>query len=154
MAVLVAIGIFASGCGAASGTSGANAASAPTTSSQPGGLDLTGIAPGSPAAAGEQLFATTGCTSCHMIGGVGVHIGPDLSRAGTLNKSSTYAGALPVPVPGVTGPTYRGEAWFILHTQCPACATPGSGMPAFTTFSATQYQELASFLAGLGVTFK
>ncbi len=139
---------------AAAGTSGATASAGSATTAQPGGLNLTGITDGSPAAAGEQIFATAGCQSCHMIHGVGGQVGPDLSVVGTLGKTATYAGALPVHVSGVSGPTYRGANWFILHTQCPTCATPGSAMPPFASFTPAQYQELAAFLGGLGVTFK
>jgi hypothetical protein len=57
-------------------------------------------------------------------------------------------------VPGGTGPVYSGKNWFVLHTECPSCATPGSAMPAFTNFTAQQYLELATFLNGLGVTEK
>jgi hypothetical protein len=89
-----------------------------------------------------------------MVKGVGGQVGPNLTAIGTQHKSSTYNGKLPVPVPGVTGPTYSGEDWFILHTQCPSCATPGSPMPPFANFTPVQYQELATFLNGLGVTYK
>ncbi len=117
-------------------------------------ITFTGITPGSAAAAGETLFLTEGCTSCHMVKGVGGQIGPNLTDIGAAGKSSTYSGTLPVPVPGVTGPNYSGANWFILHTQCPTCATPGSAMPPFANFTAVQYQQLATFLSGLGVTYK
>lgn len=115
---------------------------------------LTGITPGSPAAAGESIFQSAGCMSCHMIKGQGGAGGPDLSAVGTLGKTATYNGTLPIPVPGVTGPVYSGKSWFVLHTECPSCATPGSAMPAFTNFTPQQYLELATFLNGLGVTEK
>ncbi len=117
-------------------------------------ITFTGITPGSAAAAGETLFLTQGCTSCHMVKGVGGQVGPNLTTTGTKSKSSTYPGKLPVAVPGVSGPTYTGENWYILHTQCPTCATPGSTMPAFANFTAAEYQQLATFLAGLGTTYK
>lgn len=134
MVMIGALVVVAAGCG---GTS-----------------SLTGITAGSPAAAGQSLFESAGCTSCHMIKGQGGVGGPDLSAAGTLNKTTTYGGTLPVQVPGVTGPVYSGENWFILHTECPRCATSGSAMPAFRNFTPQQYLALATFLNGLGVTEK
>ena len=89
-----------------------------------------------------------------MVKGVGGQVGPNLTAVGTKSKSANYSGKLPVPVPGVTGPNYTGENWFILHTQCPTCATPGSTMPPFANFTAAEYQQLATFLAGLGTTYK
>ena len=89
-----------------------------------------------------------------MIKGVGVGVGPNLTDVGTLHKTTTYTGTLPVPVPGVTGPVYTGIDWFVLHTQCPSCAHSGSPMPPFTSFTPQQYIELATFLNGLGVTYK
>ena len=60
--MVAAIALVATGCG--------------------GTIKLTGIKPGSPAAAGQSLFESAGCTSCHMIegqGGVG-GLGPDHRR--------------------------------------------------------------------------
>lgn len=119
-----------------------------------GAVTFTGITPGSAAAAGQTIFETSGCTSCHMIKGAGGQVGPNLTNVGTLGKTSTYAGTIPVKVPGVKGPVYSGENWFVLHTECPTCATPGSAMPAFANFTAQQYQQLATFLNGLGTTYK
>jgi menaquinol-cytochrome c reductase cytochrome b/c subunit len=117
-------------------------------------ITFTGITPGSAAAAGEAVYLANGCASCHMVKGVGGQVGPNLTNVGTLGKSSTYTGTLPVKVPGVKGPTYSGESWFVLHTQCPTCATPGSGMPAFASLTPVDYQNLATFLNGLGTTYK
>jgi menaquinol-cytochrome c reductase cytochrome b/c subunit len=117
-------------------------------------IPFTGITPGSAAAAGETVYLTEGCTSCHMVKGVGGQVGPNLTTIGTAGKSATYSGKLPVPVPGATGPTYSGANWFVLHTECPTCAKPGSAMPAFASLSATDLQNLATFLNGLGTTYK
>jgi cbb3-type cytochrome oxidase cytochrome c subunit len=137
-AALISVGcvaaIVASGCG--------------------GSSKLTGITPGSPEATGHALFISAGCMQCQSINGEGGSLGPDLTHVGTLNKTSTYTGALPVSVSGVSGPVYRGKDWFVLHTECPTCATPGSAMPSFASFTAQQYLALAGFLSGLGVTEK
>jgi menaquinol-cytochrome c reductase cytochrome b/c subunit len=118
------------------------------------GITFTGITPGSPAAAGLAVYQANGCTSCHMVKGVGGQVGPNLTNVGTLGKQATYAGKPPVAVPGVTGPTYKGEDWFVLHTECPTCATPGSAMPAFASLSPVELKNLAVFLNGLGTTYK
>ncbi len=117
-------------------------------------LTFTGITPGSAAAAGQAVFMDNGCTSCHMVKGVGGQVGPNLTTVGTKTFSATYSGKLPVPVPGVKGPTYTGTGWYVLHTQCPICAKPGSGMPAFASLTPTEYANLATFLNGLGTTYK
>jgi menaquinol-cytochrome c reductase cytochrome b/c subunit len=115
-------------------------------------LTFTNMTPAS--TAGLAVFEANGCTSCHMVKGVGGQVGPNLTNVGTKNLSATYTGKLPVAVPGVKGPTYSGPAWYVLHTQCPTCATPGSAMPAFASLSATEYSNLATFLNGLGTTYK
>jgi menaquinol-cytochrome c reductase cytochrome b/c subunit len=117
-------------------------------------LTFTGITPGSAAAAGQTVFMENGCTSCHMVKGVGGQVGPNLTTVGTKTFSATYSGKLPVPVPGVKGPTYSGESWYVLHTQCPTCAKPGSSMPAFASLTPKEYADLATFLSGLGTTYK
>jgi cytochrome c oxidase cbb3-type subunit III len=38
---------------------------------------------------GEKLFASTGCTTCHMVHGAGGVLGPDLSRVGEA-RSGAY----------------------------------------------------------------
>ena len=74
--------------------------------------------------------------SCHMIHGVGGQVGPDLSAGRWQDRN------------------LRGSVARPCSTQCPTCATPGSAMPPFASFTPAQYQELAAFLGGLGVTFK
>ena len=98
-----------------------------------GATTFTGITPGSAAAAGQTVYETSGCSSCHMLKGAGGQVAPNLTNIGTKNL---------------------GVAWFIKHTKCPSCVTPGSAMPPFANFTNTQYQQLATFLNGLGTTYK
>ncbi len=115
---------------------------------------LSGLIAGSPAAAGETLFFTSGCTACHMVKGVGGQVGPNLTKIGLHTRSARYSGRLPVPVPGVTGPIYRGQDWYILKLECPMCVTPNAPMPPFANFTPQQYEDLSAFLAGLGTKYK
>ena len=91
------------------------------------GLPLSGLESNEVALAGSQLFVANGCTSCHAVGGVGAPgPGPDLSNVGG------------------DGP----EAYISLIK-----AGPGA-MPAFTTFTDEQYEQLGVFLDGLGTEFR
>jgi menaquinol-cytochrome c reductase cytochrome b/c subunit len=92
------------------------------------GLGLTGL--DADAEAGEALFLANGCTSCHAIGGVGAPgPGPNLSNEGSQgHPPEFYEGFLKDP--------------------------PGNVMPNFTTFTPEQYQQLGTFLSGLGTKYK
>jgi mono/diheme cytochrome c family protein len=82
------------------------------------------------AKAGEALFLANGCTSCHQIAGVGAPgPGPNLTDEGAKgNPPEFYEGFLKDP--------------------------PGGVMPSFTTFTPEQYNELGTFLSGLGTEYK
>ena len=82
------------------------------------------------AKAGEALFLANGCTSCHNIAGVGAPgPGPNLTDEGTKgHPPEFYEGFLKDP--------------------------PGNVMPNFTTFTPQQYEELGTFLSGLGTEYK
>ncbi|HEY7195951.1 MAG TPA: c-type cytochrome [Gaiellaceae bacterium] len=86
-----------------------------------------GFADNEKAVAGARLFAESGCMNCHTYLGAGSsNLGaPDLSEEGTKG---------------------RGIQFQINHLKCPSCVNPGSPMPAFTTFTDQQYEELATFL--------
>jgi menaquinol-cytochrome c reductase cytochrome b/c subunit len=92
------------------------------------GLGLTGL--DADAEAGEALFLANGCTSCHAVAGVGAPgPGPDLSNEGSRgNPPEFYEGFLKDP--------------------------PGNVMPNFTTFTPEQYQQIGTFLSGLGTKYK
>jgi mono/diheme cytochrome c family protein len=76
---------------------------------------------------GAELFADSGCMSCHTYLGSGSsNLGaPDLTDVGTKNLGVTFQ---------------------IEHLKCPSCVTPGSPMPSFAAFSDAQLHDLAVFL--------
>jgi menaquinol-cytochrome c reductase cytochrome b/c subunit len=79
------------------------------------------------ALAGANLFAESGCTSCHTYLGTGSsNLGaPDLSDEGSKNKGTQFQ---------------------IQHLECPSCVTPGSPMPAFKALGQDNLRKLAVFL--------
>ena len=86
------------------------------------------------AVAGEGLFRGNGCLSCHAIGSQGAAgPGPNLTNEASKN---------------------RGKEWQIAHLKNPSSQTPGSSMPAFTGFSDEEYDQIATFLEGLGTKYK
>ena len=91
------------------------------------GLGLTGL--DAEAEAGEALFLANGCTACHNVKGVGAPgPGPNLTSEGTRgHPPEFYEGFLKDP--------------------------PGNVMPNFTTFTPEQYQQLGTFLSGLGTKY-
>ena len=86
------------------------------------------------ATAGGGLVLENGCLSCHAIGAAGAAgPGPDLTNEASKN---------------------RGKQWQIDHLKDPASQTPGSSMPAFAGFSDEEYDQIATFLEGLGTKYK
>lgn len=94
------------------------------------GLPLSGLESDAAAQAGADLFLANGCTACHNVAGVGAPgPGPNLTNLGSKgNDAAFYEGLLKDP--------------------------PGNVMPSFTTFTPEQYQQLGTFLAGLGTKYK
>jgi mono/diheme cytochrome c family protein len=91
-------------------------------------LPLSGLDP--EAEAGMQLFLANGCTSCHNVAGVGAPgPGPNLTNEGTKGQPPEfYEGFLKDP--------------------------PGGVMPAFEGFTPEEYQQIGTFLSGLGTKYK
>src|SRR3954451_7976329 len=79
------------------------------------------------AVAGANIFAVSGCTTCHTYLGVGSsNLGaPDLSAEGSKHK---------------------GIAFQIAHLRCPSCVNKGSPMPVFAALGAANLNKLAHFL--------
>jgi menaquinol-cytochrome c reductase cytochrome b/c subunit len=79
------------------------------------------------AVAGAELFAVSGCTTCHTYLGVGgSQLGaPDLSAEGAKKK---------------------GIAFQIAHLKCPSCVNKGSPMPVFAPLGDANLRKLAVFL--------
>lgn len=76
---------------------------------------------------GATLFATAGCTACH------VYLGAGSSNLGAPNLTSE----------GLRG---RGVQWQIRHLRCPSCVIPGSPMPKFALLGNARLHNLAVFL--------
>jgi menaquinol-cytochrome c reductase cytochrome b/c subunit len=93
-------------------------------------LQLSGLEEDPAAQAGSELFVANGCTSCHMVAGVGAPgPGPNLSNEGSRgHPPEFYEGFLKDP--------------------------PGNIMPNFTGFTPEQYMQLGTFLSGLGTKYK
>jgi len=93
------------------------------------GLPLTGLDSDPVAQAGSELWLAN-CTACHMIKGVGQPgPGPELTNVGTKNIISAD----------------NAEEWL---------QNPPGAMPAFASFTPQQYEELGTFLGGLGTEYK
>lgn len=104
-------------------------------SEAPGGtvsntLPLSGLESDPVAQAGADLFLASGCTSCHMIKGVGATgPGPDLTNEGGKGKLT---------------PT----------TAKQFLTNPPAGMLAFPSFTDEQYTQMGTFIDGLGTKYK
>lgn len=85
------------------------------------------------AEAGYKLFQDNACLSCHKLGGSGGVLGPDLSNEGSKA---------------------HGVQWHIDHLKNPQAVSPGSAMPAYAGFTDEEYQNLGTFLDGLGTKWK
>jgi len=104
----------------------------PSGTVDPAAIELEGL--DEAGEAGLALYAANGCSACHMIKGEGAPgPGPNLTDESSRN---------------------RGIEWQIEHLQEPASRTPGSSMPAFPNFTDQEYQDLATFLEGLGDTYE
>ena len=76
---------------------------------------------------GEALFKSLGCSACHMIGGVGGRVGPDLTREGGR----------------------RDREWIKEQIINPKSHDPKSVMPGFARLSKQDVQALVDYIAGL-----
>jgi hypothetical protein len=93
------------------------------------GLQLSGLESDAAALAGSELWVAN-CTSCHMIGSVGQPgPGPNLTDVGTKNVIAA-------------------------DTAEQFLKNPPPGMPAFANFTPEEYQQLGTFLSGLGTKYK
>jgi menaquinol-cytochrome c reductase cytochrome b/c subunit len=86
-----------------------------------------GFAGNKEAIAGANLFAESGCVSCHTYLGTGSsNLGaPDLTEEGAKGK---------------------GVQFQIDHLKCPSCVNPGSPMPVFASLGEERLHQLAAFL--------
>jgi mono/diheme cytochrome c family protein len=93
----------------------------------PGWAKKEGFAGNKEAVAGANVFAVSGCTTCHTYLGVGSsNLGaPDLTSEGSKNKGIQFQ---------------------IEHLKCPSCVTKGSPMPVFASLREDNLRKLAVFL--------
>jgi mono/diheme cytochrome c family protein len=79
------------------------------------------------AVAGASVFASAGCTACHIYAGSGhSNLGaPELTSYGRL---------------------HTGKAFDIRLLRCPACVEEGSQMPRFDSLGDKRLRQLAVFL--------
>ena len=76
---------------------------------------------------GEAIFKAQGCSACHMLGGVGGTIGPDLTKVGSR----------------------RSKEWIEDQIKNPKSHNPNSIMPSFAKLSEKDREDLADYLSGL-----
>jgi nitric oxide reductase subunit C len=76
---------------------------------------------------GAALFQTNGCAACHLIGGVGGTVGPDLTRVGARQT----------------------KEWIEEQLRDPKSHKPDSIMPSFAKLPAADIANLADYLSGL-----
>ncbi len=79
------------------------------------------------AAPGEAVFRAEGCSACHTLGGVGGHVGPDLSHVGAR----------------------RSKQWIEAQLQNPKSHDPNSIMPSFGKLPAKDMADLVDYLAAM-----
>jgi len=91
-----------------------------------GGADPPKLSP--QASAGKDLVARLGCQGCHKIDGKGGTVGPDLSNEGGKGKS---------------------DAWLAKQIRDPRAHDPSTMMPAFSSISGKQVDELVAYLQTL-----
>jgi menaquinol-cytochrome c reductase cytochrome b/c subunit len=93
----------------------------------PGWAKQEGFAGNKDAIAGANLFAESGCTTCHTYLGIGSsNLGaPDLTEEGAKKKGIQFQ---------------------IDHLECPSCVNKGSPMPVFAPLGKENLRKLAIFL--------
>lgn len=76
---------------------------------------------------GETVFKASGCSACHMIGGVGGKIGPDLTMVGKRHD----------------------KEWIEEQLKDPKAHNPNSIMPSYAKLSEKDREDIADYLSGL-----
>jgi nitric oxide reductase subunit C len=76
---------------------------------------------------GEAVFKSQGCSACHMIGGVGGTVGPDLTKVGSR----------------------KDKEWIEEQLRNPKTHNPNSIMPSYAKLPEKDRQDLADYLSGL-----
>lgn len=76
---------------------------------------------------GEVIFKTQGCSACHMIGGAGGKVGPDITKVGSR----------------------RTKEWIEEQLENPKAHNPNSIMPSYAKLPEKDREDLADYLSGL-----
>ncbi len=78
---------------------------------------------------GQSLFQSIGCVGCHSVNGTGGTIAPDLSNEGRRGRT---------------------RDWLTNQITNPKSHNPNTGMPAFSTLSDQQLNQLVDYMLSLG----
>ena len=119
------VGYYSKPIAGTPGTQPVTPAATQTVSSSPGAPPLKTL---TPANRGSQLIHSLGCIACHRVSGQGGAIGPELT--GTLLKE-------------------RSRQWLIAQIRNPKSHFPNSIMPAFSSLTGQQVNDVVDFLLSL-----
>lgn len=76
---------------------------------------------------GEALFKAHGCPACHMIGGIGGNVGPDLTKVGIM----------------------KSKEWIKEQIENPKSHNPDSIMPSYAKLPGKDREDLVNYLSNL-----
>jgi len=130
-AIVVGAFIALTVAGALSKPEGLEAAASPASPAVPTAALPAAPAPAPPAAsvqAGKELFQTNGCVACHIIGGKGGSVGPDLSNEGVRGRT---------------------REWIITQIQNSKSHDQRSVMPSFAFLGDAKIGNLADYMLSL-----
>jgi len=125
--VAAALTVLSMGVLTYKGATAQEAIAAEVKAAIPNWAQQEGFAGNKEALVGANLFAESGCVSCHTYLGTG----------------SSNLGAPDLTAEGAKG---KGVQFQIDHLKCPSCVNPGSPMPVFASLGEARLHALAVFL--------
>ena len=125
--VAAALTVLSMGVLTYKGATAQEAIAAEVKAAIPNWAQKEGFAGNKEALVGANLFAESGCVSCHTYLGTG----------------SSNLGAPDLTAEGAKG---KGVQFQIDHLKCPSCVNPGSPMPVFASLGEARLHALAVFL--------
>jgi menaquinol-cytochrome c reductase cytochrome b/c subunit len=125
--VAAALTVLSMGVLTYKGATAQEAIAAEVKAAIPAWAQKEGFAGNKEALVGANLFAESGCVSCHTYLGTG----------------SSNLGAPDLTAEGAKG---KGVQFQIDHLKCPSCKNPGSPMPVFASLGEEHLRQLAIFL--------
>jgi len=125
--VAAALTVLSMGVLTYKGATAQEAIAAEVKAAIPSWAEQQGFAGNEDALAGANLFAESGCVSCHTYLGTGSsNLGaPELTAEGAKNKGIEFQ---------------------VDHLKCPSCENPGSAMPPYAALGEDNLRKLAVFL--------